>query len=83
MLWGGFRRPLRDAVFCSVPYPPVELASYFREPLRGIAFKLGELCCSWTVYDRSGCAAVGSVPTAAFADGYDCSVLRVSTSHRL
>jgi len=36
---GGFKRALRDAVFCSLPYPPVELAGYFREPLRGIASK--------------------------------------------
>ena len=39
--FGGFRRPLRDAMSCSLPYPPVELAGYFREPLRGMAFKLG------------------------------------------
>jgi len=27
-------------------------------------------------FDRSSCADVGSAPTAAFAEGYDCSVLR-------
>jgi hypothetical protein len=37
---GGFRRPLRDAVSCYLPYPPVKLAGYFREPPRGIASKL-------------------------------------------
>ena len=30
-----------DVLFSSLPYPPVELAGYFREPLRGMAFKLG------------------------------------------
>jgi len=46
---GGFKRALRDAVFCSLPYPPVELAGYFREPYGASRPSFRELWCSWTI----------------------------------
>ena len=57
--------------------PASELAGYFRKFLRGIASKLGSLLVDDD--DRSSFAAVGTASTTAFADGYDCSILRGSS----